>query len=581
VRGRRALLLLLVCGSLAAIGLTALVSGATAGSTVGYDISYPQCNSSFPSAPAFAIVGVTGGKPFSANPCLGTGDGPSQLQWAGMNAQLYANTADPGPTLSTHWPNGQTSPQQCNTASNPGSDTAECAYDYGWNAGSDSYQDAVNAYVSLGWASPGSTRTPVANAWWLDVESANSWSSNTTFNVNELQGEADYLKSVGASSVGFYATASDWHTITGGTTSFAAYKSWIPGAGSLSQAQANCSGGGITGGGVALAQYPSGGFDADYQCAAPGLSTSFPSGPQTLTAGNPSAPMTVALSQAPSSSTTVSLSSSSAAGTFATSSSGPWSSSITVSVPAGSTTSASFYYSDTRAGHPVLTATAGGYTNATQTETVNPAALTSVAVSPASTQIRVAGRVSLSASGHDQYGNSVAVSPRWSVSPALGTFSPNPGNPVAFTAGRSTGSGTITATAGSVSGQAAITVTGKKGSRAAATTSTPNLNTFLSQPSSTGCVRGGLLHVGAARGRTAGLDSLQLLVDRKPAGLLRGQSLGHGATLYLAPGIGHTLTMVATTSDGRSSSATYHYGACAASARAAKPPTLLPAISGG
>src|SRR5205085_12309962 len=200
---------------------------------------------------------------------------PSELAWSGMNAQLYANTADPGPTLSTHWPNGQTSPEQCNTASNPGSNTAECNYDYGWNAAADSYQDAVNAYISLGWAPSGATRTPVANAWWLDVETANSWTSNTTFNVDSLQGEVDYLKSVGAASVGFYSTASDWQTITGGTSSFSAYPSWVPGASTLTQAQANCTGPGFTGGGVALTQYPYSGFDADYQCGAPSPTLSF------------------------------------------------------------------------------------------------------------------------------------------------------------------------------------------------------------------------------------------------------------------------------------------------------------------
>src|SRR6516165_5996115 len=98
------------------------------------------------------------------------------LAWAGVNAGLYANTADPGPLLSSDWPNGQTSPKQCNTVGNPGMDTPECHYDYGWNAAADSYRDAVTAYIALGWAPPGSTRTPVANQWWrLDVETANSW----------------------------------------------------------------------------------------------------------------------------------------------------------------------------------------------------------------------------------------------------------------------------------------------------------------------------------------------------------------------------------------------------------------------
>ena len=192
------------------IGLLAVpIAPAASDSTVGFDISWPQCNGNFPSGGAFGIVGVNGGKPFGANPCLGTGNGPSELSWAGMNAQLYANTADPGPALSTHWPNGQTSPKQCNTAANPGSNTLECHYDYGWNAATDSYRDAVNAYVSLGWAQSGATRTPVANQWWLDVETANSWTSTPSLNVQALQGELDYLTSAGAAGIGFYASTGD------------------------------------------------------------------------------------------------------------------------------------------------------------------------------------------------------------------------------------------------------------------------------------------------------------------------------------------------------------------------------------
>ena len=76
---------------------------AVASSGTGYDISCPQCNGTFPANPGFGIVGVTDGLPFSPNPCLGTGSGPSELQWAGMSAGLYANTADPGPKTANSW----------------------------------------------------------------------------------------------------------------------------------------------------------------------------------------------------------------------------------------------------------------------------------------------------------------------------------------------------------------------------------------------------------------------------------------------------------------------------------------------
>ena len=230
---------------------------------IGYDISYPQCGSQFPRNPSFGIVGVNRGIVFSANPCLGSGNGPSQLAWAGLHAQLYANTGNPGPQLSSHWPTGQVSPRPCQ-ASNP--DTADCAYDYGWNAAADSYATAVGAYVSLGWAQPGATRTPVRNAWWLDVETANSWRDDAALNVAALQGAVDYLRSVDAASIGFYSAPTMWTTITGNSFTFSTLHSWVAGASTLQGAKTRCAGNGFTGGGVELSQYLAKGFDADYPC---------------------------------------------------------------------------------------------------------------------------------------------------------------------------------------------------------------------------------------------------------------------------------------------------------------------------
>lgn len=230
---------------------------------IGYDISYPQCRGAFPTNVAFGIVGVNGGIVYSPNPCLGTGDGPSELAWAGRRTELYANTGNPGPDLSTRWPIGQTSPRVC---SQDAPDSVDCAYDYGWNAAADSYATAVRAYISLGWARPGSTRSPVANRWWLDVETANSWRADASLNVAALQGAVDYLESVDVASVGFYSAPFMWADITGGTTAFADHPSWLAGASTLQGARERCSGDGFTGGGVELAQYFHQGFDANYRC---------------------------------------------------------------------------------------------------------------------------------------------------------------------------------------------------------------------------------------------------------------------------------------------------------------------------
>ncbi|HEX6139800.1 MAG TPA: hypothetical protein VF013_04955 [Candidatus Limnocylindria bacterium] len=239
--------------------------GSAARTPVGYDISYPQCGGTYPRDVAFGIVGVTEGIVFSANPCLGAGgDGESQLAWAGPEAELYMNTGNPGPELSSYWPIGQMVPRVC-SPDDP--DTADCAYDYGWNAASDAYAVAVDAYISLGWADATATRTPVPNHWWLDVETANSWRDDPSLNVAALQGAVAYLESMEVASVGFYSVGPMWDAITGGTDAFAAYPSWVAGASTLRGAKAVCRDASLTGGPVELAQYIARGFDADYRCS--------------------------------------------------------------------------------------------------------------------------------------------------------------------------------------------------------------------------------------------------------------------------------------------------------------------------
>jgi hypothetical protein len=222
----------------------------------GYDISYPQCGGAFPSSPAFAIVGVNGGKVFSANTCLA-----SEISWGGgAAAELYANTGNPGPALSTFWPKGQTSPRFCD-ANNP--DTADCAYDYGWNAAQYSFETAQAAYISIG-----ITASPSATKWWLDVETANSWRTTTSLNVAALQGEYDYLKAAGVANVGFYSTTSQWNTITGGSKVFAPAPSWGAGSPSEKAARSLCATTvtSFTGGPLAMVQYIYQALDADVRC---------------------------------------------------------------------------------------------------------------------------------------------------------------------------------------------------------------------------------------------------------------------------------------------------------------------------
>jgi hypothetical protein len=158
----------------------------------------------------------------------------------------------------------------------------------------------------------------------------------------------------------------------------------------------------------------------------------------------------------------ITLSSSSVAGSFSTGD-GVWTSTLALTIPAGAATSSTFYYEDTRAGSPVLTATASGVGSGTQTEAVNPAALAGLSLTPTSVTVGTGGTQAFTATGADAYGNAVSTAgTAWAVSPSsLGTMSPVAGSSAVFTATPSPGSGIVTATVGTITGSAAVTVAAK------------------------------------------------------------------------------------------------------------------------
>jgi hypothetical protein len=223
----------------------------------GYDISYPQCNAPYPKSPAFGIVGINGGRPYVAgNPCLA-----SQITWGGREkAGLYVNTANPNPSQSSFWPTGKTSPRFCDPAA---TSSADCSYDYGWYAAADSFSKAQAAYTTLGLST-----SPSLTSWWLDVETTNSWQSNTANNIAMLQGEVDYLKSTGVTQLGFYSTTVQWGTITGGTKAFSPMPVWGAGSSSEQAALSLCHSTttSFTGGPLSMVQYIASGFDVDIRC---------------------------------------------------------------------------------------------------------------------------------------------------------------------------------------------------------------------------------------------------------------------------------------------------------------------------
>jgi hypothetical protein len=186
---------------------------------------------------------------------------------------------------------------------------------------------------------------------------------------------------------------------------------------------------------------------------------SFNPASETAIAGQAVGPLTVDLSKAAlPGGVTVDLATSSSGGGFSTSSSGPFTSTLQLSVAAGNSDTGSFYYEDTVAGTPSVTASATGWATGSLSVTVDPGALATIAVSPSSATVAEGATEMFTATGADSYGNPVSVDPSWTTNVSGGSVSPSSGSSTTFTAGSTSGSGYVTATQGSVSGSASVTV---------------------------------------------------------------------------------------------------------------------------
>jgi hypothetical protein len=257
---------------LVATGMAPVAAAPPSGNTdlVGNYVSWPQCDKALPSGQAFAIVGVTGGLANNTNPCLS-----EQLLWAGSSSgktaqpkvALYVNTANPG-HAGSWWPSSKIYPDA--EVANPygtcrGAVDLACSYMYGYVQ---AYDDARR-----GVANPGNY------FWWLDVETGNSWQTDTALNRADLEGMVAYFKSITAgrkdaegkgAGVGIYSTGSQWRTIAGTVPSsspLTGLPSWLAGAKTLRGAKSNCSLSGLMAGSpVSVTQYVSAGLDYDYSC---------------------------------------------------------------------------------------------------------------------------------------------------------------------------------------------------------------------------------------------------------------------------------------------------------------------------
>ena len=169
-------------------------------SGTGYDTSYPQCSATaVPSQSAFGVVGVTHGRPFTLNTCAGaewslattdTATTPSLYFNTGYALAYAKQETSTCQKLASSVPTGASSPHQISVL--------RTAYAIGCS-------EAAYAVAN----EPG-----VPTMWWADVETGNSWSSDTTVNQFTVNGIAAELSSVGV-PFGVYSSPSMWTRIVG------------------------------------------------------------------------------------------------------------------------------------------------------------------------------------------------------------------------------------------------------------------------------------------------------------------------------------------------------------------------------
>lgn len=207
--------------------------------STGEDISWPNCNNLNFKPSVFGIVGVNGGLSLRPNKCIG-----DEASLYKQSLSLYVNTGFPGSPYDIKYANY---PKNCSL-----NDVSCLAYNYGYNSG----KYATNYALSSG---------VVANNWWLDVETINSWTTNSSINKSSLQGEVDAIRqSVNPSTLGFYSFPPEWVSLTG---------NWRPGSPNWvatnsnykSVAVSQCKDYNFTGGLTFLAQYI-GSLDFDLTC---------------------------------------------------------------------------------------------------------------------------------------------------------------------------------------------------------------------------------------------------------------------------------------------------------------------------
>lgn len=259
----RNLALSAAAGALLLGSLTPMAANA-ADRPTGIDVSYPNCGSTLP-ATDFMVVGVNNGRGRTDNPCLA-----AQLSFAQFlpgtahpRLDVYVNTQNPTPTAASWWPTSDRTLDGARTVSPyghcSGGKSAACSWVYGASIARD---DLTRL------AATGFTGRP--GRWWLDVETANSWSASTSRNRAALEGMTAALVAA-KQAVGLYALRGEFADILGtvpASSPLTKLPSWIAGTADQGHAQQVCSSAPLTAGRVTLVQWRdvAAGLDRDVAC---------------------------------------------------------------------------------------------------------------------------------------------------------------------------------------------------------------------------------------------------------------------------------------------------------------------------
>lgn len=238
-----------------------------AGLAQGYDISYPQCGGSYPGG-GFGIVGIDHGRPFDPdnqygpNPCLASEYAAAQ---GTGHASLYMNTGyaktyyQNHPVASCVSQSKTVSPKtSLQQAWEIGCAQAWFNEQYALGTGQNAY-----GYTQQGLAAP--------SMWWLDVETANSWSSaNLQLNAETLTGAAQELAQLTPSiPVGAYSTSYQWGKIAGRNSVAGLAADWVASGQTSGSNLSSYCGTGFSGAPVWLVQWVwQSTYDYDVACPA-------------------------------------------------------------------------------------------------------------------------------------------------------------------------------------------------------------------------------------------------------------------------------------------------------------------------